>query len=130
MGGETSIQRLAVHEENLPTLYFQENDVAEVITNPKSTTLLAWSKLNKVDADAWMLKYHKIPEYYVWNQSQHHWTKRKRGRCIGCLYTTNPCQGERHYLRILLHHIPGAKVLMTSRCPLMVCCLVHSKKQQ
>ena len=56
-----------------------------------------------------MLKYHEIPQHYVWNQSQHQWTKRKRGRCIGRLYTTNPSQGERHYLRILLHHIPGAK---------------------
>ena len=56
-----------------------------------------------------MLKYHEIPEHYVWNQSQHQWTKRKRGRCIGHLYTTNPSQGERHYLHILLHHISGAK---------------------
>ena len=24
------------------------------------------------------------------------------------MYTTNPSQGERHYLQILLHHIPGA----------------------
>ena len=32
-----------------------------------------------------------------------------RGRCVGCLYTTTPSRGERHYLHILLHHIPGAK---------------------
>ena len=55
-----------------------------------------------------MLKYHEIKEYYVWNHAQHRWTKRKRGRCIGRLYTTNPSQGERHYLHILLHHILGA----------------------
>ena len=108
-GREPSIQRLAIHEENLQTVYFQENNVAEAITNPKNTTLLAWFKLNQVDADAWMLKYHEIPEHYVWNQSQHQWTKRKRGRCIGRLYTTNPSQGERHYLHILIHHIPGTK---------------------
>ena len=24
------------------------------------------------------------------------------------MYTTNPTQGERHYLCLLLHHIPGA----------------------
>ena len=108
-GGEPSIQRLAVHEESMQTVYFQENNVAEAITNPKNTTLLAWFKLNQVDPTARLLKYHEIPEYYVWNLSQHRWTKRKRGRCIGCLYTTNPSQGERHYLRILLYHIPGAK---------------------
>ena len=83
--------------------------MAQAITNPKNTTLLAWFKLNQVDADAWMLKYHEIPEHYVWNQVQHRWTKSKRGRCIDHLYTTNPSQGERHYLLILLHHIPGAK---------------------
>ena len=37
------------------------------------------------------------------------WTKRKQGRCIGCMYTTAPSQGEWHYLQILLHHIPGAQ---------------------
>ena len=47
--------------------YFQENDVDETITNPKNTTLLACFKLNQVDADAQMLKYHEIPEHYVWN---------------------------------------------------------------
>ena len=93
----------------MQTVYFQENHVAEAITNPKNTTLLAWFKLNQVDADAQMLKYHEIPEHYVWNHMQHCWTKRKRGRCIGHLYTTNPSQDGRHYLHILHHQIPGAK---------------------
>ena len=60
----------------MQTVYFQENDVAEAITNPKNTTLLAWFKLNQVDADAWMLKYHEIPEHYVWHHAQHFWRKR------------------------------------------------------
>ena len=107
-GREPSIQRLAVHEENMQTIYFQEDDVAEAITNPKNTTLFAWFKLNQLDPNARTLKYHELPEYYIWNHAQHHWTKRKRGRCIGHLYTTNPSQGERHYLHILLHRIPGA----------------------
>ena len=36
------------------------------------------------------------------------WTLRKRGNCIGRKHTTNPSQGEWHYLHLLLHHIPGA----------------------
>ena len=40
-GREPSIQRLAIHEENLQTVSFQENNVAEAIPNPKNTTLLA-----------------------------------------------------------------------------------------
>ncbi len=27
---------------------------------------------------------------------------------IGRVYTTNPSQGERHYLRMILYHVPGA----------------------
>ena len=34
-------------------------------------------------------------------------TKRKKCRCIGHMYTTNPAEGERYYLHLLLHHIPG-----------------------
>ena len=51
--------------------------------------------------------YHEIPEHYVWNSS-HKWTPRKQKQCIGCMYTTTPSQGERHYLHVHLHHIPGA----------------------
>ena len=38
----------------------------------------------------------------------HSWTPQKRGNCFGHMYTTSPLQGERHYLQILLHHIPRA----------------------
>ena len=107
-GRDPSIQRLAVHEENLQMVTFNEGKPEEAISNPKNTTLLAWFKLNQSDPEANSLKYHEIPEHYVWNSSQHKWTKRKQKRCIGHMYTTNPSQGERHYLRILLHHIPGA----------------------
>ena len=88
---------------------FNDENPEEALSNPKNTTLLAWFKLNQNDPDAHSIKYHEIPEHYVWNSSQHRWTKRKKGRCIGHMYTTNPAQGEWHYLHILLHHIPGAK---------------------
>ena len=106
-GRDPSMQRLAVHEENLQMVTFSEHDPEEAIANSKDSTLLAWFKLNETNLDARKFKYHEIPEHYVWNVSQCKWTPRKR-RCIGCMYTTNPSQGERHYLRLLLHHIPGA----------------------
>ena len=87
---------------------FSEQNPEEPIENPKNTTLLAWFKLNEIDPDARSLKYHEIPEHYVCNSSQHKWTKRKQKRFIGHMYTTCPSQGERHYLKILLHHISGA----------------------
>ena len=43
----------------------------------------------------------------MWNTQGNKWTKRKQGYCIGHTYTTNPSQGEQHFLHILLHHIPG-----------------------
>ena len=99
-GRDPSIQRLAVHEENLQMVTFTEGNPEEAISNPKNTTLLAWFKLNQSDPEANSLKYYEIPKHYVWNSSQHKWTKRKQKRCIGHMYTTNPSQGERHYLRI------------------------------
>ena len=87
---------------------FNEENPKEAVSDPKNTTLLTWFNLNQSDPDARQLKYHEIPEHYVWNHSQHKWTKRKKCRCIRHLYTTNPSQGERHYLHLLLHHIPGA----------------------
>ena len=107
-GRDPSIQWLAVHEENMQMITFSEENPEEALSNPKDTTLLAWFKLNQIDADARDFKYHEIPEHYVWNSSKHKWTKCKRGRCIGPTYTTNPAQGERHYFHLLLHHVSGA----------------------
>ena len=87
---------------------FNEDSLREAISNPKDTTLLAWFTLNQNDPDTRQRKYHEIPEYSVWNSSQHKWTPRKKGRCIGCVYTTNPGHGERHHLHLSLHYIPGA----------------------
>ena len=103
---DPSIQRLAIHEENTQMVMFNEKNPQEAISNPKTTTLLAWFKLNQMDPDARDLMYHEIPEHYVWKQNGQ-WAPRKQKRCIGHMYTTNPSQGERHYLCILLHHIPG-----------------------
>ena len=57
---------------------FNEENPGDAVFNPKDTPLLAWFALNQYDPDASHLKYHKIPEHYVWNASQHKWTKRKR----------------------------------------------------
>ena len=86
---------------------FTEDNPEEAIASTKDTTLLAWFKLNEQDAEVREYKYHEIPEHYVWNSS-HKWISRKRGKCIGHMYTTSPSKGERYYLCMLLHHILGA----------------------
>ena len=107
-GQDPSIQCLAVHEKNQQSVVFKKNNVETALQNAKKTTLLGWFQLNRIGAQAHKLKYHEIPELYVWNTTKYQWTKRKRGKCIGHMYTTNPSQGERHYLQLLLHHVPGA----------------------
>ena len=107
-GHDPSIQRLAVHEHNQQSVIFKENNVQQALDNVKRTTLLGWFQLNRTVQSACLLKYHEIPEHFVWNTKSCQWTERKRGRSIGRMYTTNPAQGERHYLRMLLHHVPGA----------------------
>ena len=107
-GRDPSIQRLAVHEHNQQSVIFKEDNVEQAICNVKRTTLLGWFELNRRDVRACQFKYHEIPEHFVWNNTLYRWTERKKGRCIGCMYTTNPAKGERYYLPMLLHHIPGA----------------------
>ena len=107
-GHDPSIQHLAVHEHNQQSVTFKENNVAQALNNAQKTTLLGWFHLNREDDRARQYKYHEIPKHYVWNKSKYKWTERKHGRCIGHMYTTNPAQGDRHYLRLLLNHVPGA----------------------
>ena len=107
-GRDPSIHRLAVHEHNQQTVTFNENDVAQALKNAQKTTLLGWFKLNSEDHKARQYKYHEIPEHYVWNRCKYKCSARKQGRCIGRMYTTNPVQGDRHYLRLILSHVTGA----------------------
>ena len=105
---DPSIQQLAVHDHNQQFVTFKENNVEQALQNVKRTTLLGWFQLNRTMPRARQFKYHEIPEHFVWNAKTCQWTECKRGRSIGRMYTTNPAQGERHYLRMLLHHVPGA----------------------
>ena len=67
-GRDPSIQRLTVHEENLQIVTFNEENPREAVSNPKNTTLLGWFNLNQSDPDAKQLKYHEIPEHYIWTK--------------------------------------------------------------
>ena len=49
----------------------------------------------------------EFPEHFVWKDS--HWEPCKQGECIGRIYFVAPRSGEKYYLRVLLHHVRGAK---------------------
>ncbi|XP_071575068.1 uncharacterized protein [Temnothorax nylanderi] len=112
-----TVMHLAVHLENGQRVYFTENNIQEVIENPRKTTLIAFFDLCKTDEFAKTLLYHEVPGYYTWNNNT--FMRRKRGQdveghpgikkdsALGRIYTIHPNQTECFYLRMLLHHVRG-----------------------
>ncbi|KAL4564080.1 hypothetical protein LXL04_028131 [Taraxacum kok-saghyz] len=73
----------------------------------KSSMLTAFFKINKVDGVARKYLYKEFPTYFTWNPSKRCWNQRKKGAMRGRLVSTNPDEGERYYLRVLLSHVRG-----------------------
>ena len=88
-GQSPSVQCLAVHEEDKHTVVFNEQKPQQALEKEKKTTLLAWFELNWEDERAHVLKYHEIPQKYVWDEKKRKWKEQKRGKMIGHVYTTN-----------------------------------------
>ena len=65
--------------------------------------------MNRNNDRAQKLLYKEFPEHFVWNQQDKLWIPRKQCQVIGRIVTTNPIEGERYYLRLLLNHIRGPK---------------------
>lgn len=93
----------------------------------KKTKLLQWFENNRKEENSKLsvelldvidkkrkqgsdLLYIEYPKYYTWDKSKKQWKRRTKNKvCIGRLYTAHPQEGERYFLRILLHHVKGAK---------------------
>ncbi|WOH09633.1 hypothetical protein DCAR_0729091 [Daucus carota subsp. sativus] len=69
------------------------------------TQLEAFFLLNQNDPNARQYLYDEIPQHYVWNDSDHVWNLRKRGKQIGRLAYCSA--GELWYLRLLLSKVRG-----------------------
>ncbi|XP_074305055.1 uncharacterized protein LOC141639985 [Silene latifolia] len=65
--------------------------------------------LNQTDAYARTLLYQKFPEHYVWlgQKDEKLWLPRRKGFAVGRLVYTNPTEGKRYYLRLLLANVRG-----------------------
>ncbi|CAG4932716.1 unnamed protein product [Colias eurytheme] len=74
-----TIVHLAIHLENGQRVYFTENNIQEVVNNPRDTTLTAFFKLCAQDDFAKTLTYDRVPGYYTWNQSSKTFQRRKQG---------------------------------------------------
>lgn len=70
--------------------------------------LSAWFKLNKVAPEANCYIYDDIPKYFV--RKNNMWQRRihSGGKVISRMYSVNPKDIEKYFLRLLLCHVPGA----------------------
>ncbi|XP_057310488.1 uncharacterized protein LOC130648452 [Hydractinia symbiolongicarpus] len=106
------IFRLALHLPNYERVYFREGDEAAAVERAENrlSHLTAWFLLNQQNANANMYLYTDIPYHFVFDKSQNKWKVRRRGggKIISRMYSSNPKEGERFYLRVLLLHVPGA----------------------
>ena len=104
-----SVERLAIHEENMQKVTFSTGHEEEALTKNNDTTLTAWMKCNREDPSARTIKYPDFPEKYRWDKGKKKWFRRQNNTpSIGRVFSTSPAQGERHYLRMLLYHKAGA----------------------
>ncbi|XP_016661099.1 uncharacterized protein LOC107884118 [Acyrthosiphon pisum] len=98
---DPTVKHLAVHLENGQRVFFNANNLHQVIENPRKTTLAAFFELCSHDNFAKTLLYHEVPSYYTWDDSRG-WLKRRRGKdvpgwtgikmdtAIGRIYTIHP----------------------------------------
>lgn len=115
-----SVVRLAVHLPGEQTVTFdQGSDIHEVAEIGRETTLTAWFKHNAEDGAGRHLVYADYPSLFRWDSGMLRWVKRKRedrDKTIGRVFFVSPRAGELYYLRLLLHHVPGATSFENLRC--------------
>ncbi|PKU74979.1 hypothetical protein MA16_Dca020189 [Dendrobium catenatum] len=101
---------LQLHLEDHQSVYYKGNqNLLDILRTDirKKTMLIEFFNLNKIDSEAKKYLYREIPEKYVWDKTNKIWKRRKKYEQIGRVNTTNPSDGERDYLRILLNHVYG-----------------------
>jgi PIF1-like helicase len=69
--------------------------------------LLAFFEKNRKNEHARQYFYKDFPMHFTWDATNMKWNTKQRGGEVGRLVTTNPAEGERYYLRILLIHVKG-----------------------
>lgn len=111
-GQSHSVERLPIHLENSQTIIFDEDadntDLLNTLERAAKTKLTAFFDLTTRDQRAKQLLYHEIPEHYCWDQSSKSWkTRTNKKNVLARMYSANPSEGERYYLRVLLCHMKG-----------------------
>jgi len=104
-------QRLAIHLPNQQPVYFSEdaNPLEVIRRDTRNTTLMGWFEYNRLNVESRKYLYVEFPEHYVWVPEKKMWKIREMGDAIGRVYAISPKNSEAYHLRILLHHVRGAK---------------------
>ena len=110
-----AVEPLQIHLENHQMVYFEEGQEQQAGAAAPRTPLTAWMDYNRenaaTDPDCLLVLYGDFPRHYTWNTARKTWQKRRRqqtAETIGRVVSVSPRHGEVFYLRILLHHVPGA----------------------
>jgi hypothetical protein len=108
-----AVECLPIHLPDKQYVTFSPSDPHKALETAAETKLTEYFKQNINDPDARSILYCDFPRYYTWDTYRKRWRRRSveprhMPRTIGRVYTVHPNQGDTFYLRILLHHKPGA----------------------
>ena len=109
-GKSHTVMKLSCHLPSEQTVFMEEGgELQALMAGEPETTLTAFFKTNSEDEDAKTILYPDFPDYYIWDNSEKTWKRRKQGSAIGRVPTVpfNIHTIELYCLRVLLHHIPG-----------------------
>ena len=85
-GRSHTVERLAIHLENMQNVFFREGDEALAIARSKKTKLTAWFPLNQDKPEARQYYYSEIPDHYIFEPTDgnkdNHWRPRGNRACL------------------------------------------------
>ncbi|XP_043243545.1 uncharacterized protein LOC122392568 [Amphibalanus amphitrite] len=129
---QPTVVTLQVHLPNQQLVYFEPGGEQQAIEAARRTQLTAWLEYNRdsaaTDPQCRQLLYPDFPSGYTWQVGQKVWRKRRQQQAteaIGRVVYLSPRHGEVFYLRVLLHHVPGAASFEDLRTVAGVLCATY-----
>nr|GFA08156.1 hypothetical protein [Tanacetum cinerariifolium] len=96
-----SIKRLPFHLKDEQQVIFDATESIDYVVDKSSvneTKFKSWMELNQTNTFARTMLYVEIPKFYVSNQKQRIWTRRKKGKSLGRIHHVPPSWGKLYYL--------------------------------
>ena len=130
-----AVEPLQIHLENHQLVYFQDGQERQAAdAEPKDTALTGWKRYNResaaADPDCLQYRYPDFPRHCRWDKGRRRWVKRQNHQSaptIGRVVSVSPRQGGVFYLRMLLHHVPGATSFAELRTVAGVVCATNKE---